>query len=187
MGRFAPRRARSTGSRGRDLSPFVLADGCSAAECDEVYLQLCGLFRGTIEWYLKRKARASRAAKAIRLSVIALGLAGAAVPLVATLTSVSVNLGYLALVVAAGLQLVDRFFGFSSGWSRSVSVAMQLNGFLLQLELEYLSLSVDAPDADHWVVLREGSARLMDSISSETTAWESEFVAAVAATDVHSR
>lgn len=154
-----------------DMRPFLIEGTASDhfQSLREHYLEV-------ISWYLKEKEKKGRLSKSLRLASIVLAVLGGAAPLVADIAPVNPSSGYVLLALAAGLQLVDRFFGYSSAWSRYVSSAMDLNAHLLLFQLDYSRLeATSAPDEERWALLRRAAQQLAEAVSSETRTWSTEF------------
>jgi hypothetical protein len=89
-------------------------------------------------WYYQRKGSRASISQALRFSAVTLSVLGGLVPVVISLfgprpawrwldpfASIRIGqLGYLLLALAGGLFLLDRYFGYSTGWMRYI-VAMQ--------------------------------------------------------------
>jgi conflict system pore-forming effector with SLATT domain len=93
---------------------------------------------GDLSWYYRRKSGRAFTSQALRFFAVALTVLGGLVPVVISLfgsrppwgwlapfASIRIGqLGYLFLALAGGLFLLDKYFGYSSGWMRYV-LAMQ--------------------------------------------------------------
>ncbi|TCO52903.1 SLATT domain-containing protein [Actinocrispum wychmicini] len=175
-------------SRG-DLDPFRLgADDGTPVSALQAYEQLRAHFTETISWYLLEKVRKGLYSKVLRLVSLVLAVVGGAVPLVANaglIGGVNSSVGYLLLALAGGLQLIDRYFGYSSAWTRYVNAAMRLNAQLLVLQLEFASLrSRGADDSEQWGLLKQYGRLLAGMIETETSQWSAEFHETIRAAEV---
>jgi hypothetical protein len=93
---------------------------------------------GELSWYYRRKHGRASTSQALRFSAVALSVLGGLVPVLVSLfgsrpswgwlgpfaTVRFGQLGYLLLAAAGGLFLLDKYFGYSTGWMRYI-VAMQ--------------------------------------------------------------
>jgi hypothetical protein len=125
-------------------------DACSAESLDAVYAHVMEQTNRSIDWYLKAKRVKRICARAIRVYAILGGALAAGLP-----TIVDMNLGLLgkvglgdieirpgaasALILGsiAALVLLDRFFGFSSGWVRFCRTQLQLRQMAQEFQLEW--------------------------------------------------
>jgi hypothetical protein len=169
-----------------DLQPFVIADGAVAVSITEAYVALVRFYERVVSWYLYEKARKGRHSKRLRVMAISLVVIGGIIPLVsAAVPSVPSSIGYILLAVAGGLQVFDRYFGFSTAWSRYLRAAMEANGLLLMLQLHWMELvpngRVPEDQQRAWALLRDYASRLASTINDETASWSSEFAAGLSA------
>jgi hypothetical protein len=169
-----------------DLKPFRIEDSPNDTPASGAYKSLVKFYEETISWYMHEKESKSRLSKRLRFCAISLAVLGGIAPLVnAAYGKFPSSAGYVLLALAAGLQLVDRYFGYSSSWSRYLRVAMEANGLLLMLQLRWLELTHSADqhtcETAEWAILKEYGASLAARIGEETTNWSSEFAVGIAA------
>ena len=89
-------------------------------------------------WYYRKKHNRSFTSQGLRFSALALSVVGGLVPVLVSVFGVRPawawlspfsavrfgQLGYLFLAIAGGLIVLDKYFGYSTGWMRYI-VAMQ--------------------------------------------------------------
>lgn len=148
---------------------------------DEAYVALQSSVTAAVRWYLNKKAVKRRWARTLRLMTLIAVVLGGLAPIVGTLLEgFPSSVGFVLLGLAAGLQLFDRAFAFSGGWSRSLSAAMALEACAAKLALEYSRLKSQSADDDSmWQLLIAASNEVWQIIASETATWQSEFQAAL--------
>jgi hypothetical protein len=162
-----------------DLQPFLIEGSANddTARREEFYEAIRGHYRNAIVWYLSEKEKKGRLSKLLRLISLFLAVLGGAVPLTSAVVSgLNPSIGYILLVFAGGLQLVDKYFGYSSAWRRYVDCAMELNAHLLMFQVEYARLeALQGTKDDRWELLQQYSRQLAEAVSAETEKWSSEF------------
>jgi hypothetical protein len=163
-----------------DLQPFMIrgSTGDGSATYPELYEAIRDHYQTAITWYLVEKERKGRLSKLLRLFTVALAVVGGAVPLTAAILPwLNASAGYVLLALAGGLQLLDRYFGYSSGWTRYMGSAVELNAQLLMFQVEYAKMStlLDS-ECDRWAMLHRYAQRLADILSNETATWSTEFI-----------
>ncbi|MBK8459154.1 MAG: SLATT domain-containing protein [Micropruina sp.] len=135
----------------------------------------------------ERKAQKSRLSKALRLGSIILAVIGGAIALASPLLGGlrNASAAYLFFAVAAGLQLIDRYFGYSSSWSRFVATAMQLNATFLALQIDYSRLRhAGVMDDSIWQLIKDYATFFTSCIGHETTEWTVDFQEALRAAEL---
>jgi hypothetical protein len=94
--------------------------------------------RDDLNWYYRNKSRRSVTSQGLRFSAVVLSVLGGLVPVLVSVFGSRPEwrwldhfenlrfgqLGYLFLAIAGGLFLLDKYFGYSTGWMRYI-VAMQ--------------------------------------------------------------
>ncbi|MFI9580339.1 SLATT domain-containing protein [Streptomyces sp. NPDC052236] len=184
------REERGAAPRG-DLTggPFPLGDwGEPAERLDELYRWVEASGLRAAEWYLADRLWKRRAARALRVGT-ALGVtAGAALPL-GDATGVldgAAGWGYLSLLLGAACAVCDRYFGLSSGWTRSVATAQAVQRRLQALQFDWASECVrevlgpqegTASEATERClgVLRRCAEDITELVRAETADWMLEF------------
>jgi hypothetical protein len=140
-----------------------------------------------IAWYARNKASKARLSRGIRATAIVLGVLGGLAPLLVSLAekdrqaSLS-QLGYVAIAVATGLVVGDRFFGVSSAWMRYMTTLFSLQRLLTDLRLEWAAMLIQAKatltaeDVERFLTrARTFQATVQQLVEKETEAWATEF------------
>jgi hypothetical protein len=148
---------------------------------DEAYVGVQGFLSSSAQWYFYKKAVKRRWARALRLlTIIAVVLGGLAPVAGALWQGFETSIGFILLGLAGGFQVLDRSFGYSAGWSRSLATAMSLEACAAKLALEFSRLkSRSSEDEDMWQLLIVSSNEAWQIISSETSNWLSDFQAEI--------
>jgi SMODS and SLOG-associating 2TM effector domain 2 len=163
----------------RDLSVFRIntdkQNGVSGTL--NAYQELRKQYIDVIKWYLEDKKRKARYSKTLRLASLTLAILGGAIPLAAPiLPGLNPAIGYLLLALAAGFQLIDKYFGYSSAWMRYVAFGLHLNSELLKLQLEFARAEdLEAAESAKWEIIQQYARRLANTVDSETKDWTIEF------------
>jgi SMODS and SLOG-associating 2TM effector domain 2 len=137
------------------------------------------------DWYLQDKRGKRIWSRGLRLLVILLVTAGALQPLLdaAAPGPSRTAWGYVLLALAAACIGLDRFFGISSGWMRSMTTAQALERRLEQLQYDWAaecarsaSRTVDPKQVQtRLALLRVFSDDLGALRQQETAEWVLEF------------
>ncbi|MDO3639754.1 SLATT domain-containing protein [Mycolicibacterium arseniciresistens] len=163
----------------RNIQPYLIRVDLPAElrATDQNFADVRDKYVEAVEWYTAEKDAKSRMSKALRAASIVLAVVGGAVPLLAAVMgSVDSAIGYIFLALAAGVQVLDRYFGYSSAWARYAEAALKLNGVLLEYQLEYArSLAVHASDEEKWKVIEAYSRDLVRIVNDETQVWHTLF------------
>ena len=166
----------NTGSNG-DLEPFLLHQNSDShyATAAAVYTAITGYYRDVSTWYLREKESKKRASKALRALSLLMAVGGGVVPLTAAAgLGSNPSAGYVLLALAGGLQVADRYFGYSEAWSRYVAVAMKCNALSIQLQVEWSRIAACTPGGHEdgtWQLLAMHAGLLGEVVSSETADW----------------
>jgi hypothetical protein len=179
---------------GRELSlhatTAVAYDQQQEGDLTRLYLRLESEIIDAMRWYIVDKNKQSRWSRALRAVALLLAGAGAIAPLltIATAGRLPGEWGYLALGGAAVTVSFDRFFGYSTAWSRDILASFALQRVLAELQFDWLEVAQgDLQDADHvrtaLRVLRGHSLSLRTIIELETSGWATEFHGNLASLD----
>jgi hypothetical protein len=156
----------------KDLElPVSLSGAMTAADA---YEAVQAFLASAASWYLMKKASKRRLARSIRFLCILSAVAGGLLPVGTTLwPGVPSATGYVFLGVAAGLQLLDRGFSLSAGWSGHLSTALKLQESSTELALAYsqLNSSSMSDEAARWDLIVRVSEQAWHVIGLETDAW----------------
>jgi hypothetical protein len=138
-----------------------------------------------IDWYLQDKRGKRIWSRGLRLLVIVLVTAGGLQPLLdaAAPGPSRTAWGYVLLALAAACIGLDRFFGISSGWMRSMTTAQALERRLEQLQYDWAAecarsatRTVDPKQVQNRLALLRAVADDMASLMQQETAeWVLEF------------
>jgi SMODS and SLOG-associating 2TM effector domain 2 len=138
-----------------------------------------------IDWYLGDKRSKRIWSRGLRLLVILLVTAGGLQPLLdaAAPGPSRTAWGYVLLALAAACIGLDRFFGISSGWMRSMTTAQALERRLEQLQYDWAAecarsaaRTVDPKQAQtRLALLRAVSDDMAALMQQETAEWVLEF------------
>ncbi|WP_142057783.1 SLATT domain-containing protein [Pseudarthrobacter sp. B4EP4b] len=140
----------------------------------EAYEAMQSFLASATTWYLTKKATKRRLARSTRFLSIVTAVLGGLIPVGASLwPDVPSAAGYVLFGVAAGLQLLDRGFSLSSGWSAHLRTALKLQEISGELAMAYSQQNSLAlkDEADRWALLVKASETAWDVIGSETEAW----------------
>ncbi len=154
-----------------------------------VFEHAVSLAKGAEEWYAHKRRAKRRWGRALRLGAIALGAVAAVLPILAQISAsdhqhLSIAPGWAAVALAAAATLValDRYFGFSTAWTRFMAAELRI--IRLRHEFEYLWQTERAaaggpPSDDQVASLLKRACDLVvavdDVIADETGAWITEF------------
>jgi hypothetical protein len=138
-----------------------------------------------IDWYLQDKRGKRIWSRGLRLLVILLVTAGGLQPLLdaAAPGPSRTAWGYVLLALAAACIGLDRFFGISSGWMRSMTTAQALERRLEQLQYDWAAecarsatRTVDPKQVQNRLALLRAVADDMAALMQQETAeWVLEF------------
>lgn len=132
------------------LSTLDWSPGKETEAVAHVFQHVMAQAEAAINWYLKGKQRKRAGASNIRVLAIVLGTAAAFLPTVGELLisqwgEIHIGTGWTVVLlgVAGALLLMDRFYGFTSGWMRYIVAELQIrqirDEFQLDLETERAS------------------------------------------------
>jgi hypothetical protein len=190
-----PTTAQSAGGRSwrrrRDLraGPFPAAAMEQWQDTEAALTQLYRYAEGraidAADWYLQDKRGKRIWTRGLRLLVILLVTAGGLQPLLdaAAPGPSRTAWGYVLLALAAACIGLDRFFGLSSGWMRSMTTAQALERRLEQLQYDWAaecarsaSRTVDPKQVQtRLALLRAFSEEVAALMQQETAEWVLEF------------
>ncbi len=151
----------------------------------------------THQWYLRAKRPKQIGSRWLRLSAIFLGTVGGLMPIIISIVggvgrfAWLAQAGYLALGLAAGCVVLDKFFGFSSGWTRYMTAAQELEALTSRFRFDWnirrlaLSASELTPETATPLIefVRDYVSAVQTSVQQETRLWIAEFQAGLAVVD----
>jgi|GEM_PF-5426931 len=173
-----------------DIIPLLSWDGKDDSRGESIKVLYEGVqdkYQSVVEWYMRRKNSKRIMAQLLRiLSIILLTFA------VAGLMITTINAGEswvkwvglassVLMVLAGGLVVFDRFFGYSSSWIRFVLTAMVLQKHLnkFQTDMNYLLLAKGLDDQDRLKRMLERIQQAYDflytRLQNEAQQWAEEF------------
>lgn len=146
-----------------------------------------------IEWYHQKKQWKATMSRALRLMVIGLFSLGCLVPIVKAAFPAVASIqperfdfgqaGYLLIALAAGFLALDRFFGYSTGWVRYVTTAMEIEKSLEAYRMEWTRVTAKNASQPYRTDVIDRLIRLskdfvlstLANVEQETKVWASEF------------
>jgi hypothetical protein len=144
-------------------------------------------------WYAKKRSAKRIGGQVLRVGSIALAAAAALIPILAELWTddgdavIPPGWASAALILAASLIVLDRYFGFSTGWTRFM--VTELKVARIRHDFEYAwEETISAPGDENQkrselLRLARGLAKAIDDeVEHESEIWSSEFQASLDAT-----
>ena len=185
-----PRANKST----KDILPTDLPSSLSwrpedvPASLDAMYLHVVLRANNTILWYLQSKRSKRIWARVLRVAAVLLVTLAGILPILSQIGAASGRTlepawATVALAIAVALILLDRFFGFSTGWSRYVATEFAIQSALDQFRIEWQKILAKHPGApvpsdtiqELLGLVGDFSRNLDTQVEKETAAWTSEF------------
>jgi hypothetical protein len=156
---------------------------------DVVHRDATGFANEAVQWYYvkkKSKARASQVCRALAIFFISIG---GLTPVLGSVAAVSSKIpgisewGYVFLGIGASLIALDKFFGFSSGWTRYVLTAQLIQRTIYSFDLDWTKLHArlgnQAPQQTEVDEFLQTAKALYESIlgqvAQETQQWAADF------------
>lgn len=181
--------------------PFVPPDwsGDAAPHLERLRVYAEQTIQQELGWYVRQKKGRSSTSQRLRFVAVVLTVLGGLVPLTIALFGARPDwgwlswfpdgnfgqLGYLLLAVAGGLILLDRFFGYSTGWMRYIVAMQAIEKAREAFRMDWVVLArklATAPPAEEAeaverMILRVRAAILevKEHSEKETQAWILEF------------
>lgn len=169
----------------------------TSASLQKVFEYVMDLADGAINWYAEKKKTKRFFALVFRVMAIVLGAIAVLLPTLGELFAQFVSQNWKPLIGAGGtvvlggiagtLLLLDKFYGFSTGWMRYISSELQIRQiqqeFQLDWEREKSSWQGNAPNKDQVFLMmtkcKTFATQVNNCIRSETDAWINEFKSAI--------
>jgi hypothetical protein len=158
------------------------------ASLSAVFAHAIGVVTEAQTWYASKRPSKRAWGRALRVTAILLGTAGAVLPIVSQITSTSgkpaIAPGWSAVAVAAALACIglDRYFGFSSGWMRFMAADQRLARQRSDFEYSWnqIRAGLTDPPTDEDVnrlleLARANVLAVQDIIGAETSDWLADF------------
>ncbi|WP_373495837.1 SLATT domain-containing protein [Aquiflexum sp.] len=155
----------------------------------ETYTMVIQQANNASTWYKENIRDKRRYSRGIRMiSIILFGLGGI-IPLINALILENqgkytiLNLGYISIALAGTLLLLDKFFGFSSGWIRYITTEMEITKKTKEFELRwkietYGKNLAELPEEEAKELLRmlaDFVLMVEEIVKEETSSWAMEF------------
>jgi SMODS and SLOG-associating 2TM effector domain 2 len=142
-----------------------------------------------VDWYYSKKKSKAHASQICRAFSIVFISIGGLTPVLGSVTAISSKIpgvsewGYVFLGLGASLIALDKFSGFSSGWTRYVLTAQVIQKIIYSFELDWTKLQARlgsrAPEQSEVEEFLQTAKTLYDSIlgqvAQETQQWAAEF------------
>jgi len=153
-----------------------------------VYQHAVGLATRAEQWYASKRPPKKHWGRGLRVGAIALGSLAAVLPILGEIfadgeaPALAPGWAAVALLGAAALIGLDRYFGFSAGWMRFMTAELTItrlrHDFEYQWQVVRATIGSVPSDADVIALLeraREMVLAVDDVINGETGAWIAEF------------
>ena len=159
------------------------------------------IIEGELGWYLRKKKGRSSVSQSLRFSALILTVLGGLVPLLIAVFEAPPDwpwlswaagmrfgqVGYVLLALAGGLVLLDKYFGFSTGWMRYIVAMQAIEKARESFRLDWIGLrlafantqpqTAEQAEVIERMILRARSVILevKEHSEKETQAWILEF------------
>ena len=174
-----------------NFPPLQWETGKLAVPLNQICTYAISQAQQAIDWYLRKRQLRRYFCRICRIGVILLTAFAGLLPIINEIIGKEHALHSLwaavALGVAATLILIDRFYGFTSGWIRFLLTAMRLTEaletFRFEVEQQKLSWGDAEPTPEQAAALleqiRQFHAKALGIVNDETKAWAAEFTEAI--------
>lgn len=157
---------------------------------DEILSHCLEQAREAEAWYMRKRTPKRIWGRILRVTSIVLLGAGVLIPILAQVYTengepvIAPGWASLALVSAATMVALDKFFGFSTGWARFIETNMQLERLRHDFEFEWQVLQAEAGGSGADPAALLGLARrfvlAVDGVvATEVLAWSEELRASL--------
>lgn len=181
-----PRPGRIEDLRTAAWDPQAWAVKPTADQVAELYNLAQNDAQAAADWYAERKGRKSALSGLLRVAAVVLGVTGGLSPVIAGLSPGEAaqalrisQIGFLLIGLAAGLVVVDRLFGISSGWLRYMTTLTAIERRRAAFAQDWARLLLEAgaqPKVELFLArTAEFRAAVADLVDAETEAWVVEF------------
>jgi hypothetical protein len=168
---------------------LVWEPGAWAKSQDALFCYAVGEAERALAWYERKRGRAQRAGRGLRLGAILATSAAGVTPLLSELLErdgqplIDPLWAAFLLALAGILVLLDRFWGCTSAWVRYVragqDLVLALDSFRIEWERRKLAWGPDAEDPDAAQAMLECCrlflVHVRTVVRQETEAWAAEF------------
>lgn len=180
-----------------DLGELDWSPGSRTESLTKVFNHTVGVSEEAQRWYAAKHPSKRSSGRALRLVGLLLGGVGAVLPIISEISSsssgkpaIAPGWAAVALVLAAGCAILDRFLGFSSAWMRFIVAEQNLERQRRDFEYAWneARTKVSDPPSDSDVaslltLARENVKQVEDIIDRETAEWVTQFRGALADTE----
>jgi len=174
-----------------DFPTLQWEKGKLAEPLDQLCVYAKGQAQQSIDWYLRKRQLRRYFCRSFRMFAILFTAFAGLLPMINDIVGPQKALHSLwaavVLGVAATLILLDRFYGFTSGWIRFLFTARQLiealEAFCFEVERHKLSWENPEPTPEQAKMLLEQiwqfHRKTLGIVNDETKAWAAEFTEAI--------
>jgi hypothetical protein len=162
-----------------------------------VFAHAVNFAKATEKWYADKRRPKRVWGRILRVGAIVLGTIAAVVPILGQIYThdgkavIAPGWASIALVGAAALVALDRYFGFSAGWMRFMSTGLRVTRLRLDFEYSWHAARIAAAapptDAELRDLLDQARGFVLavaDAIEVETGAWVTDFQSSLARAEV---
>jgi SMODS and SLOG-associating 2TM effector domain 2 len=177
-----------------NLGELDWAENSRAESLTKVYDHAMSVSTAAQNWYAGKHPSKRTSGRALRLTGILLAGVGALLPIISEISSsssgkpaIAPGWAAVALGLAAGCGILDRYLGFSSAWMRFILAEQHLERQRRDFEYQWnqarakLSVPPSADDVEKMLTLaRDNVKQVEEIILRETADWVTEFRGALA-------
>lgn len=186
-----PQRRKSSDIRPGDLGTLDWAPDHARQSLQETYAYVVTAATQAITWYLTARRSKRQWAQRLRVGAIIMVATAGVLPVLSQILSVNGTAtiqpawASVALAIAVTLVALDRFFGFSSAWSRYMGTGQAISAALNQFQFDWQKIqaacenptgNLASEDIAKFLELAKRLAEQTDDlVQAETLQWVSEF------------
>lgn len=174
-----------------DLGNLDWGSNQTRQSLDAIYTHVVSSATQAITWYLAARRSKKLWAQRLRVGAIVMVAVAGVLPVLSQILSVggSVTIqpawASVALAIAVALVALDRFFGFSSAWSRYMATGQAISAALNQFRLDWQRIQASCQSstgeitkddiAQCFELAKRLAERTDELIQDETMQWVTEF------------
>ena len=172
-----------------DLPELDWSPAARSASLSAVYEHATGLAKESERWYADNRPVKRIAGRTLRVLALVLGAVAAVLPILSQIFTapdgqpeIEPAWASVALVVAAALVALDRYFGASDAWMRYMTAETQIARLRQDFEYEWnieRAKLADPPTPDEAAALLALARKLVadvgDAVAAETGTWVADF------------